>query len=155
MGKRVVLQLLRGYAVTVGLCLLIQMAVGLACGSVVAPAFGARFRSEGVAALAQLGLTGMIGAAFSGAALLFDVERWSYLRQGIAHFLVTAAVWVPVVWLCWMPVSWTGRIWSLAGWTLTYAVNWTIQYFLYRRRIAELNRRIRSRQGKERADEGD
>ena len=148
MGRRILLQLARGFAVTVSVCLAVQLVVAQICGSAVTPAFGMRFSNEGSAALAQLGLTGLIGAAFSASALLFEIERWSFLRQGVVHFLATAAVWVPVAWLCWMPISREGLTFTICGWTFTYIVNWTIQYFIYRRRIRELNRKISaSREG--------
>lgn len=154
MGRRILLQLTRGFAVTVSVCLVVQLIVAQICGSAVTPAFGMRFSCEGSASLAQLGLTGLIGAAFSAAALLFEIERWSFLRQGIVHFLVTAAVWMPVAWLCWMPASRAGLIFTICGWTFTYIVNWTIQYFIYRWRIRELNRRICAQQEGGRSDAG-
>ena len=131
-----------GFAVTVAAALAIQILRANACRSLVTDGFAARFASREAAALAQLGLIGLIGAAFSGAALVFEIERWSYLKQGAAHFLITAAVWVPVAWLCWTPYSGPGLWFTIAGWTLTYSINWLVQYAIYKRRIRELNRRI-------------
>ena len=144
MAKKLLLRALHGFGITVSVCLLVQLIIAQFAGSSVTPAFGAHFRNEAAAALAQLGLTGIVGAAFACAAALFEIERWGFLQQGIVHFLVTAAVWMPIAYLCWMPDSRVGIRIAIGGWTLTYAINWTVQYFLYRHRIAALNRRIQA-----------
>lgn len=153
--KRLVLRAARGFSITVAVCMLIQLAVAQLAGSTVTPDFGARFRCEGAATLAQLGLTGLIGAIFASGSMLFEIERWSYLKQGAVHFLLTAAACLPVVRLCWTPVSGWGLWLTIGGWTLTYAINWLVQYFIYRRRIADLNRHIQAFHGGGNADAGD
>lgn len=155
MGKKLWVRLSYGFSITTAVCLIVQLVVAELAGSAVTPAFAARFRSGDAAALAQLGLTGLVGAAFAGAAALFEMERWSYLKQGALHFLVTAAVWMPVVWLCWMPQSRAGMWYTVGGWSLTYGINWTVQYFLYRRKVRELNRSIRAFRAREGEHEGD
>ena len=150
MIKKLVNHVCCGFTVTTVVVLLIQIVRANACMSVVTDGFAARFASREAAALAQLGLVGLIGAAFSGAALVFEIERWSYLKQGVVHFLITAAVWIPVAWLCWSPYSGIGLWLTIGGWTLTYCINWLVQYSIYKRRIAELNRRISAyRKGEE------
>ena len=144
MAKKLISRALHGFGVTVSVCLLVQLIVAQFAGNSVTPAFGSLFRSEAAAALAQLGLTGIVGAAFACAAEICEIERWGFLRQGILHFLLTAAVWMPIAYLCWMPDSRAGIRIAIGGWTLTYAVNWTVQYFIYRHRIAALNRRIQA-----------
>ena len=142
MAKKLISRALHGFGVTVSVCLLVQLIIAQSAGSGVTPAFGIHFRNEAAAALAQLGLTGIVGAAFACAAEIFEIERWGFLRQGIVHFLVTAAVWMPIAYICWMPESRVGIWLAIGGWTLTYAVNWMVQYLIYRHRIAELNRSI-------------
>ena len=142
MAKKLISRALHGFGITVSVCLLVQLVIAQFTGNSVTPAFGSHFRNEAAAALAQLGLTGIVGAAFAIAAEIFEIERWGFLRQGIVHFLVTAVVWMPIAYLCWMPDSRAGIWIAIGGWTLTYAVNWTVQYFLYRHRIAALNRSI-------------
>ena len=144
MAKKLISRALHGFGITVSVCLLVQLVIAQFTGNSVTPAFGSHFRNEAAAALAQLGLTGIVGAAFAIAAEIFEIERWGFLRQGIVHFLVTAVVWMPIAYLCWMPDSRAGIWIAIGGWTLTYAVNWTVQYFLSRHRIAALNRSIQA-----------
>ena len=143
MLKNIARNMLIGFAVTIFIVLVVQIFVAHTTGMSATPRFAAMCGNETVAALAQALLCGLIGMTFSGAALIFEIERWSYLKQGVVHFLVTAAVWVPVSLLCWMPSMMNVHFWiSIGGWVFTYAVNWLIQYFIARHRIAEMNRRI-------------
>ena len=144
MARKLISRALHGFGITVSVCLLVQLIIAQFTGNSVTPSFAQHFRNEAAAALAQLGLTGIVGAAFASAAEIFEIERWGFLRQGIVHFLVTAVVWMPIAYLCWMPDSRAGIWIAIGGWTLTYAVNWTVQYFLYRHRIAALNRSIQA-----------
>lgn len=152
MGKKLIQHMYHGFAISLCVSLIVQFVIAQTTGHSVTPGFAARFDCEATAVLAQLGLIGVIGMTFAGAALVFEIERWSYLKQGALHFLITAAVWMPIAWLCWSPIRGRGLVFTIAGWTLTYAVNWMVQYLLARRRIRELNRSIRAfHEGGERA----
>ena len=142
MGKKLMRHLYHGFVNTVCVSMIVELAIAQILGHGVTPGFAAHFNCETAASLAQLGLVGVIGMTFAGAALVFEIERWSYLKQGAVHFLITAAVWMPIARLCWSPVRGIGLAFTIAGWTLTYTVNWLVQYLLARWRIRELNRRI-------------
>ena len=143
MARKLLSHLYHGFTATVSVCLFVELFIAQVLGHTVTAEFAACFRNESAASLAQLGLTGLIGMTFAGAALIFEIERWSYLKQGIIHFIITAAVWMPIAWFCWKPISQPGLWVSIIGWTFTYIVNWLVQYIIARRRIAALNRSIR------------
>lgn len=133
-----------GFGCTVLVMLVIQFCMAQAGKSVVAPAFAARFTNEAAAMLAQLGLCGLIGVAFAGGAQVFEIESWSFLKQGIVHFLITAVVWIPVLIICWTPLP-KGAIWgTVGGWFATYGITWGIQYLLWRAKVRQINRSIRA-----------
>lgn len=143
MMKKLLQRIIAGYAITLCANLPVHLAVAHLAGTAVVPAFSAMFRTEIAATLAQTMLCGLIGAAFAGASLIFETGRWNYLVLGAVHFAVTAAVWIPVTMLCrWIPSNAAGLACCFGGWLLTYAVNWLVQYFIYRSRIRELNRQI-------------
>lgn len=142
MLKKLMIRFYHGFAITMLVDLLVHFIVAQAAGSVVTPGFAAHFSCESAAALAQLALVAVIGMTFAGAAMIFEIERWSFMKQGLAHFLITAAVWMPIAYICWAPYSGRGVVMTILGWTLTYAVNWTVQYFIWRRNVMEINRRI-------------
>ncbi len=145
MWKKMLLRIPLGYAPTVLVAMIVQFIVLQGGGSVVTDRFAARFAAPETAVIAQLLLVGLIGAAFSGASIVYENERWSFLLQGIIYFAITAAVWVPVLLICWTPMPKSGILFSCIGWMGTYAITWGIQYAVYRSRIRELNRRIHER----------
>ena len=144
MGKRLIRHLYNGFMLSMFVSLIVEFVIAQITGHGVTPGFAARFNCEAAAVLAQLGLVSVIGMTFAGAAMVFEIEKWSYLKQGAVHFLITAAVWMPIAWLCWSPVRGRGLVFSIIGWTLTYIVNWLVQYLLARRNIRKLNRSIRA-----------
>lgn len=145
MWKKVLARIPLGFAPTVLVSMIIQLIVLQNGGSVVTDRFAARFMSAEAAAIAQLLLVGTIGAAFSGASVIFLIDRWSLLMQDVVYFVITAAVWVPVLAICWTPMPKEGILFSAVGWAATYAITWGIQYAVYRARIRALNRKIRER----------
>ena len=106
--------------------------------------FSAHFSNETAAVIAQLLLCSLIGVAFACGSVIFEIERWSYLLQGAVHFVFTAAVWMPIAWICWRPDSLGAALAAGLGWLFTYAVNWFVQYLIYRNRIRKLNEYIAS-----------
>ena len=138
--------------VTAPICMLINQLIGvvrtLAVGdgrySPVTPAFEARFSSVTAAAIVQLLLIGLVGAAFAACSVIFDIENWSFLKQGAVHLLATSLVVVPVCLFCWMPESLSGALALVGSWLLCYAATWLSQYLVYRYRIKRLNERIRA-----------
>ena len=145
MWKKALARIPLGFASTVLAAALIQICIIQGGGSTVTERFASHFAAKDAAVLTQLLLVGGIGAAFSGASVVYDLERWSFLRQGIVYFVITVAVWVPVLLICWTPMPTEGILFSSLGWTGTYAIKWGIQYAVYRKRIRDLNRRIHER----------
>ncbi len=133
-----------GFAVTVFVHMIITFCIVQAGGSAVTPEFSALFADKTAAIVAQMMLVSLIGVAFSCGAMIFEMERWSYLLQGIVHFVITAAVWMPIAWVCWRPISAKAAVFSALGWLFTYAVNWFVQFLIYRSKIKKLNERISS-----------
>lgn len=144
MLKKIVQRAITGFAATVLTQLVIVLLITQAGGSAVTAAFAAHFANETAATLAQTLLCSLIGMAFSCGSVVFEIERWSYLLQGAVHFAITAAVWAPIAWVCWRPNSLMTALYAGLGWLLTYAINWLIQYGIYRRSLMKLNARIES-----------
>lgn len=147
MMKRLFDRITCGFSATVLVTIFIQISLTASGYEAVTADFAARFASRDTAVLVQILLIGCIGAVFAGASAVFENERWSYPVQGLVHFAVTAAVWIPVQLLCWKPDSIRTLFYSLAGWLFTYALTWLIQYLIVQRHIRDLNRRIRESRG--------
>ena len=115
MWKKVFARMQVGFISTVLAVMLIQICIAQNGGSTVTERFASHFAAKDAAVLTQLLLVGGIGAAFSGASVVYDLERWSFLRQGIVYFVITAAVWVPVLLICWTPMPKEGILFSSLG----------------------------------------
>lgn len=88
-------------------------------------------------------LTGLIGAVFGGASILYDIERWSFLKQGICHFLVTAMVWIPISVFLWGLGKYVTTLISIViSFAVTYGVTWWMQYLRCRENIRQINEKL-------------
>ena len=122
----------------------ICISVSMGCGRyyAVTPAFAARFGDEITPVVVQLLLIGLVGATFAACSVIFDIERWSFLRQGALHLLITSSVTIPVCLYCWTPENIVHALTLVASWLTTYSVTWLVQYLVYRHRIRRLNDKI-------------
>ncbi len=144
-------------------CMLINQLVGVAISlssgdgrySPVTPDFAARFDSTATAVVVQLLLIGLVGATFAACSVVFEVERWSFLRQGAIHFAITSAVGIPICLFCWFPENKTWALTLVASWLGTYAVTWLSQYLIYRHRVKALDKKIRAINEREEKNERD
>ncbi len=144
-------------------CMLINQLVGVAISlasgdgrySPVTPAFAARFSNTATAVIVQLLLIGLVGATFAACSVVFEVERWSFLRQGAIHLAITSAVGIPICLFCWFPESRAGALTLVGSWLGTYVVTWLSQYLIYRHRVKALDRKIRAMNEREEKDECD
>lgn len=110
----------------------------------VTPAFAAMFESELAPVIVQLLLVGLIGAVFAGSSVIFDIESWSFLRQGIIHLAITSAVFIPVALICWRPVNPAGILSLTGSLVFVYGCTWLSRYLTWRSSIRKLNARIQS-----------
>ena len=137
--------------VSAPICMLINQLVGIAISlgngdgrySPVTPAFAARFTGTTAAVIVQLLLIGLVGAVFAACSVIFEMEKWSYLKQGLIHLAITSVVTIPVCLYCWMPETRAGALSLVGSWLFCYATQWLSHYFVYRSRVRRLNEKIR------------
>lgn len=107
------------------------------------PEFAARFSSPYLAFGVQLLLLGVISAAFGGSSVIYDIERWSFLKQGIIHFLVTVSIWLPISIFCWKPAKYiSAAVSTLISFLFTYVLTWILRYIQCKEAINKINTRI-------------
>lgn len=131
------------YCISVTLTILTYLIIVL-CGTkqVCTPAFAERVGNPLTAVFLQTLLIGLIGFAFGAGSVLFEIERWSFLKQGAIHFASTLAVWIVVHLICFSPVTQPAVISFAASSAATYAITWGIQYFVWRAQVKKLNEQI-------------
>ena len=143
MWKKSLIRGISSYCISVTLTVLSYLIVIL-CGSnnVCMPAFIERIGNPLTAVFLQTLLIGLIGFAFGAGSALFQIERWSLLKQGAAHFSITATVWIGVELICFSPITPPVVISFTVSAAATYAITWGIQYFVWRAQVRKLNEQI-------------
>ncbi len=107
------------------------------------PDYLAHFESPLLAVSVSILLTSVIGAVFGGASVLYDLEKWSFLKQGIVHFFVTSVVWIPIsVYLWGLGKYPTTFISVFISFTVTYGVVWFMQYLKTRDAVRKINEKL-------------
>ena len=130
-----------GYVISIGCSIVAREGVYIAC----MPQFAMQMGSELNGVIVQTLLMALIGAGFSGASFIWDVESWSLMKQTAAYFLITALVIMPAAWfLYWIEHSWLGLLEYFLLYVLLFILFWLISYLLIRRKIRALNSSLKS-----------
>lgn len=100
--------------------------------------------SEITAAVIQFVCSMVYGAVFGASAVIWQIEKWSLLRQTVTHLAIIAAVTFPIAYLMhWMEHSVGGVLGYMALTLAIYAVIWAAILLRIHRRIKRLNAEIR------------
>lgn len=148
MLKRILMRGISGYCVTIAVTTVAGL-ISCLCGAKHActPDFIARVGNEGAALYLQTLLMSLIGFAFGAGSIFFEIERWSFLKQGAAHLALTAAVWIIVELICFSPIT-PPLVFAFAvSAVATYTITWSIQYFVWRNQVRRLNKIIHEKNG--------
>jgi len=85
----------------------------------------------------------LYGAAWAGASIIWDAERWSLLKMTLVHLLVTSLATFPIAYLArWMPHSSTGILMYIGIFVGIYTAIWFSQYSAMKKKIREMNEKI-------------
>ena len=84
------------------------------------------------------------GAVFGGASAIWEVEKLSLLKQTVIHCLIISVSSFPIAYfMYWMPHSFWGIAGYIAIFFFIYFFIWISWYFAMRKRIRELNEKIK------------
>ena len=155
--KNLLSRVVGGFVIGVIIGQIVQLLISLTLGQgeymPVVEQFRSLFVSEMSAVMVQILLTGLIGVTFATSALVFDIVKWSLLKQYIVHFFITALVWGPIVTLLWMPKTTIGTLIFFISFLGTYVITWAIQYMISKNDIKQINAAIQSMEFEGRRDE--
>lgn len=86
----------------------------------------------------------LYGAAWSGAAAIWEKEDWSLLRQTILHLILCSAATFPIAYFMrWIPHNITGFTLYFSIFFGIYLFIWFSQYFTIKKRIRQINEKVR------------
>ncbi|PFF27566.1 hypothetical protein CN327_29190 [Bacillus cereus] len=155
--KNLINRVFGGFVIGVIIGQVVQILISLKLGHgeyiSVVDHFRSFFVSEMTAVIVQIMLTGIIGVTFATSSLVFEIAKWSLLKQYIVHFCITALVWVPIVTLLWMPKTFISTMIFFISFLGTYVITWVIQYIISKNDIKRINAAIQSKQLEGRGDE--
>lgn len=96
--------------------------------------------SEIWAVTIQVALSGLLGASFAAASVIWEIEDWSIAKQTATYFFVTAIAMLPIAYLTeWMEHTLIGFLIYFGVFLVIFFVIWLFQYFYWIRKIRALN----------------
>ncbi len=133
-----------GLAISTCITMLISVSIGDGYYHPVAPELTTLYGNELNAVWLQAACSLVYGAAWGGATLVWQMERWSLLRQTLTHLVVCSAASFPIAYfMYWMPHNMRGALLYFGTFAAIYLVIWLCQYAAISRRIRRMNENIR------------
>jgi hypothetical protein len=147
MKKKILLRMLFGAPIGLASSTIITIIISLILGDgtyyAVVPSLVRDMGSEINAVILQAVLSMLYGAAWAGASVIWDMEKWSILKMTLVHLAVTSLATLPVAYFAqWMPHSISGVLIYFGIFFAIYLCVWLSQYAVMKKRVAELNRKI-------------
>lgn len=125
-----------GYFITIVISLIMADGQYFPCE----PALVALIGSEINAVLLQAILCGLLGAGFSAASIIWDIENWGIIKQTAIYFLVISAIMMPIAYVMyWMEHSMKGILGYFTIFVFIFAVIWIIEYCIIRHNVRKMN----------------
>ncbi|WP_343209631.1 DUF3021 domain-containing protein [Anaerolentibacter hominis] len=132
-----------GLAISTIITILISITVGDGRYYPVVPELIADCGGELNAVILQAVCSLLYGAAWSGAALIWETESWSMLRQTVTHLIICSAATFPVAYFMrWMRHNAAGIFLYFGIFFAIYLGIWIGQYFATKRRIGRMNEKV-------------
>lgn len=101
--------------------------------------------SEVWAVTLQVILSGLLGASFAAASVIWEIENWNIAKQTITYFFITAAAMLPIAYFTeWMEHTLIGFLQYFGIFVGIIIIMWFFQYCFWKRKIQILNIKIDS-----------
>ncbi len=133
-----------GIVISTVISLIISACIGDGSYYAVVPSLIEECGSEFNAVLVQMLFSVLYGAAWGSASVIWDMERWSLMRQTVTHLAITSTATFPVAYFThWMEHSIGGILKYFGIFLATYFMIWLCQYLPMRKRIARMNEKLK------------
>lgn len=92
------------------------------------------------AVILQALLCGLLGIGFGAGGVIWEIERWSLVKQTGIYFLVVSVIMMPIAYiLYWMEHSLAGFASYFGIFALIFAIVWAVQVMVGRQHVRKLN----------------
>jgi hypothetical protein len=133
-----------GIAIGVIITIIISLTVGDGKFYAVVPELVNDMGSEINAVILQTVLSMVYGAAWAGASVVWDAEGWSLLKMTLVHLAIASVATFPIAYFArWMPHTLGGVLLYIGIFLFIYAGIWISQYSAMKKRVNELNEKIK------------
>ncbi|MBQ9136871.1 MAG: DUF3021 domain-containing protein [Lachnospiraceae bacterium] len=134
-----------GFTICVGITIVISLIVGDGTYYPVVPELIKICGSEVNAVLVQAIVGLLYGAMFGGTSLIWEMEKWSLLRQTITHLLIVSITTIPIAYFMhWMNHSILGVLAYMGTFFAIYAIIWISIYLSIRNKLNKINAKVKS-----------
>lgn len=107
------------------------------------PIFIQEMGSEINAVIVQTLLTAILGAAYAGSSVIWEIDDMSIAKQTGLFFLVTSLAMFPIAYVThWMEHTFMGFIIYFSVFVGIFIVIWLSQYVMWKKQIHEINNSI-------------
>ena len=147
MLKKVLLRCLFGAPIGLAIGTVITIIISLTVGDgvyyAVVPELIRDCGSEINAVVFQSILSLIYGAAWAGASVIWENERWSILKQTVIHLIICSAATFPIAYFArWMPHNANGVLLYFGIFVVIYIVIWLSQYSSMKKKVQQINERL-------------
>ena len=147
MKKELLFRLFIGFLGGVVLSYFITIAISLIIGDgnfyPCVPGLTERFGNEVTAVIVQTVLSAILGAGFAGSSLIWEMDKWSLLKQTSIYFGIVSVLMMTVAYICeWMEHSVKGILSYFAIFFAIFIVVWIVQYLIWKVRISKIKEGI-------------
>lgn len=141
--KRMIVGLLGGIAISYIITIIISWTFGDGKYYSCVPSLVVKFGNEINAVTIQVILSAVLGVAFAGASIIWEMDRWSILKQTGLYFGIVTVVMMSVAYVCeWMEHSFKGFICYFTLFFVIFVLVWIVQYIIWKVRISSLKAKI-------------
>lgn len=135
-----------GLAVSTIITIIISLTVSDGKFYAVVPELITDCGSEINAVLLQAICSLLYGAAWAGASVIWENENWSILRQTVTHLIICSLATFPIAYFMrWMNHSVSGVLIYFGIFLGIYLIIWLSQYTSMKKRVEQMNRRVREK----------
>ncbi len=148
MVKKIIGRGVIGFFGGITLSYLITLAISLCVGDgsyhAIEPRLIEDFGTELNAILIQSALSGVMGLGCALASLIWDNERWGFLKQTVLHFFVVSLSILPIAYFCrWMEHSPSGILSYTMLFVCIYAFIWLALFITYKSKVNKINQALK------------
>ena len=141
--QRGIIGIFVGFAIGQIITIIISLSLGTGEYVACAPEFVTLVGNEATAVAIQALLCGIMGFGFGGASAIWEMDNLSIAAQTGICFLIYAVFMLPIAYFTyWMEHSVTGFLKYFGIFAAIFAAMWAVQYFIWKKRIQELNDRL-------------